>query len=296
MNALATISEAVYSVAPTFAAVLSDKSLNFEREAGFAMQVIGASEYLQKVALGNRQAVMNAITNVAAIGITLNPARKLAYLVPRKSAVCLDISYMGLMDIAIQSGCVAWGQARIVHENDTFVLNGIDKEPAHNYAPFAPNRGIVVGAYCVVKLPNGDFLTEAMSVDEINAVRDRSDAWKGYLAKGTKCPWVTDEGEMQKKTVVKRAYKYWPKNERLAQAIHYVNTEGGEGLEIVERVATDLAGVWIERAKAAINAEVLTETWQMGIAEMKAKNDRAAYAAFKTAVQAKAASLKAGAN
>src|SRR5690606_9527135 len=32
------------------------------------------------------------------------------------------------------------------------------------------------------------------------------------------------------KTVVKRAYKYWPKTERLDQAIHHLNTDSGEGL------------------------------------------------------------------
>jgi recombination protein RecT len=38
---------------------------------------------------------------VAAIGITLNPASKLAYLVPRDGMVCLDISYMGLLHRAV---------------------------------------------------------------------------------------------------------------------------------------------------------------------------------------------------
>ena len=37
---------------------------------------------------------------------------------------------------------------------------------------------------------------------------------------------------MIKKTVVKRAYKYWPKVERLAAAIEYQNTQAGEGVEM----------------------------------------------------------------
>jgi recombination protein RecT len=36
---------------------------------------------------------------------------------------------------------------------------------------------------------------------------------------------------MVKKTCVKQAYKYWPKTDRLEKAIHFLNTEGGEGLE-----------------------------------------------------------------
>ena len=47
-------------------------------------------------------------------------------------------------------------------------------------------------------------------------------------------PWKTDEGEMIKKTVVKRASKMWPKSERLDNTIHLLNTENGEGLAVIE--------------------------------------------------------------
>jgi hypothetical protein len=39
---------------------------------------------------------------------------------------------------------------------------------------------------------------------------------------------------MVKKTVIKRAYKLWPKTERLDEAVHYLNTTGGEGLADIE--------------------------------------------------------------
>ena len=43
---------------------------------------------------------------------------------------------------------------------------------------------------------------------------------------------------MLKKTVIKRAYKTWPKTDRhnrLDEAIQYLNTEGGEGLDLTQR-------------------------------------------------------------
>lgn len=228
---LVTIEDSVYGTKDVFASVLTDRSINFDRECEFALQALYGNEYAMKIALQNRASVTAAVVNIAAIGISLNPAKKQAYLVPRDGKICLDISYMGLMDLAIDSGSIRWGQAELVYETDTFGLNGVDQQPTHLRNPFEKDRGEVVGVYVVVKTADGDYLTGAMSVDEINAVRDRSAAWKAWVSKKKSCPWLTDWGEMAKKTVVKREYKYWPKTERLATAIHHLNTESGEGLE-----------------------------------------------------------------
>lgn len=231
-NALSIIKDDVYSVRERFEK-MSGGALNFEREAGFAVQVISANDFAMKIAVENRQSVINAVTNVAAIGISLNPAKRQAYLVPRDGRICLDISYMGLLDLAIQSGSIMWGQAELVFEADRFELNGFDAPPTHNRNPFAKNRGAIVGVYVVVKTRDGDYLTTCMSIDEVFDIRDRSSAWKAWVEKKRKCPWVTDEGEMIKKTVIKRAYKLWPKTDRLDQAVHFLNTEGEEGLSEV---------------------------------------------------------------
>ena len=224
----------VNSVAGIFSSISSDKNLSFEAEAGFAIQSLMGSEYAMKIATQNRQSVVNAVTNIAAIGISLNPAKKQAYLVPRDGRICLDISYMGLMDLAIASGSIKWGQCRVVCAADEFEMVGIDKEPLHRFKPFSKERGDSVGVYCVVKTAEGDYLTHTMEIGDVFAIRDRSSAWIAVQAKKARtCPWVTDEGEMVKKTCVKKAYKYWPKTEqsRLENAIHYLNEQAGEGLQ-----------------------------------------------------------------
>jgi recombination protein RecT len=227
---LSLLEGTVYGCRDTFEAVLSDKAIVFEREAGFAIQLLSASDYAMGIARSNPQSVINAVTNIAAIGISLNPAGKLAYLVPRDNAIKLDISYMGLMHIAIASGSVCWAQAKLVHQHDVFKPRGFDRPPLHEYEPFG-NRGAVVGVYSVAKLPNGDYLTDIMKLEEVCEIRDRSSAWKAWIAKKKSCPWVTDPGEMARKTVVKRAYKFWPKTPRLDEAVHHLNTDGGEGLD-----------------------------------------------------------------
>lgn len=230
---MSNIVEFVQSQKDFFAPAVVDDAVKWEKESQFAIQLFQANDYLAKAALSNQSSAQNAIINVAAIGISLNPALKHAYLVPRSVkkdgkfiiSVCLDISYMGLLHLASESGSILWGQAVIVHEKDDFKLTGLGNLPHHNYSPFG-DRGEKVGVYCTVKTAHGDYLTECMSIDEVFSIRSRSESFKkGYG------PWLSDEGEMIKKTVVKRANKYWPKVQRLSNAIEYLNTIGGEGIE-----------------------------------------------------------------
>ena len=246
-----------------FLRVAVDKSIEFDREAGFALQILTANDYLAKVARGNQGSLFAAINNVSAIGISLNPASKLAYLVPRKSSVCLDISYMGLMHIAQQCGAIQWGQAVIVREKDKFELRGVDKEPEHVYQPFA-DRGKIIGVYVVVKTDGGDYLTHPMPLSKVHEIRDRSEAWKAYQRDKSKvCPWVTDEEEMIKKTCVKQAAKYWPRRDRLDHAVHHLNTDGGEGITIQPNtMGEDEVAEWQKKIEATTTKEAAKAVWR----------------------------------
>lgn len=211
------------------------RAVVFAQEFEFAMQLMSANTTLAKTAASNRQAFCDAILNVASIGLSLNPAKKEAYLVPRKAkggglAVCLDISYRGLSNLATLSGSVLWVQAKLVHNNDKFLLRQFGESPIHEFDP-RRDRGNWIGVYCVAKTKDGSFLVDFMDCDEIYRIRDRSDAWKAYKAGSiSSTPWFTDEGEMAKKTVIKRSSKTWPVTPRLDSAVHYLNTTTGEGL------------------------------------------------------------------
>lgn len=310
-NDIAVITEDIYALRDSFITVAFDRSINFEKEAGFAVQLLSANDYALKAAMGNREAVRNAVTNVAAIGISLNPAKKQAYLVPRKVrgtvTICLDISYIGLIDLAIATGSISWAQAKIVREHDNFTLNALDELPTHSYEPFAgaEKRGAIVGAYVVVKTIEGEYLTHPMDIGAVYGIRDRSESWKSYVEKQKKGeyaqpgPWGTDEEEMIKKTVVKQAYKYWPKTDRSSrvdEAIQYLNTEGGEGFDTLKGSGensypvNDLAE-WKKKATGAPTAEALASIWQTGLAAIRPSKDLGAYNAFKDAVIARKAAL-----
>jgi recombination protein RecT len=297
-NALAIVTGAIQEARDDFSRVLVDRSISFERESGFAIQQLQKNEFTLKVAMQSRQSVINAVTNIAAIGISLNPARKQAYLIPRKvngqMEICLDLSYIGLLDLAVASGSILWGQAEIVRENDGFTLNGFDKAPTHVFNPFGKDRGDIVGTYVVVKTHSGDYLTTAMSIEDVHSIRDRSEAWKAYLQKKVStCPWLTDEGEMIKKTVIKRAYKLWPKTDRLDDAMTHLNGENAEGL------AQDHPDDWIDVAPMIAEA-LRTKTDADALNYWKAHNGQLAnqpadHKKLKEAIAAHRAQLRAAA-
>lgn len=198
--------------------------LDFKRECLFARQQLLKNDYTLKVAGNNPNSLQAAILNVAAIGISLNPANQHAYLVPRDGAICLDISYRGLVKLATDSGAIKWAKVELVYENDDFAWLGPAHQPEHRADPFS-DRGALKGGYCIAKLPDGEILTEVMKVEEINKIRDTSKAFQN-----NKGPWVDWYSEMCKKTVLKRAYKSWPQTpnrQRMDQAVEVLHqTEG----------------------------------------------------------------------
>lgn len=297
-TAIQTITNEIYGVRAGFEAVAVDRSINFEREAGFAIQILGNNDYALGIAMNNKQSVIDAVTNISAIGISLNPAKKQAYLVPRDNKICLDLSYIGLLDLAVASGSIMWGKAELVRESDNFRLNGFDRPPTHERDPFAKDRGEIVGVYVVAKTHSGDYLTETMAISEVNDIRDRSVAWKAWINKKKSCPWVTDPGEMAKKTVIKRASKTWPKADRLDKAIHFLNTDGEEGLESIRQqqqpqgCPEEVLSAWCAKAKTAPNEAALGKVWTDGLAVIKPTRDMRAYESFKAVVSGRGAELK----
>lgn len=199
-------------------------AVNFKKECAFAIQALEKNSYLMGKAKANPSSLGHAIMNVATIGLSLSPVHRMAYLVPRGNEICLDISYMGLVQLAIDCGIVKAVRAEVVYSKDRFELVGFGKEPKHEYNPFDKDRGEIVGVYCVALTNDNIYLVDTMTIDQINSIKNRSESGK----KGTG-PWITDFIEMAKKSVIKRAYKLWPKpsqdkGKRFAEAIDVTNS------------------------------------------------------------------------
>ncbi len=215
--------------------------LDFAKECEFAKQQLMKNDYTLSAARSNPDSLQSAIFNVAAIGISLNPASAYAYLVPRKvnkqPSICLDVSYRGLIKLATDTGVVTAMKAELVYQNDKFDYKGFHEKPDFSAQPFG-DRGELIGVYAMAMLVDGGVLVETMTIDEINTIRDDSEAYKAALKEGmsswqyTTNVWVKFYTEMVKKTVIKRASKTLPPSrgkEIMDKAIEVINEH--EGIE-----------------------------------------------------------------
>jgi len=214
----------------------TSSGLEFTQEQIFATQMLMHNSYLMDVAIKNPTSLRLAMYNVAAVGLSLNPNQGLAYLVPRRlkssedPKVMLDISYRGLISIGVESGAIHWAKPELVYSNDKkFVYKGAAQIPEHDFDPFDTDRGNVRGGYCIAELSTGGVLVEAMSKADMDKIRNKSEAYKKGFG-----PWKDWEDQMQLKSIVKRASKWWPiSTPRMATALKILNEDNGEGLAVL---------------------------------------------------------------
>lgn len=117
----------------------------------------------------------------------------------------------GIRKKARNSGEISTWDVHCVHKNDAFVLKLGDAPSIDHAYDLSQPRGELIGAYSVALLKDGSKSYEVMSIDEIRAIRDRSQAWQAFKnGKIKSTPWSTDEAEMARKTVAKRHAKQLP--------------------------------------------------------------------------------------
>lgn len=198
----------------------NEYKMNFNREAGFAIQILTQNEFLANC---DQDSIRSAVVNVSLTGLTLNPALKYAYLVPRGGRCILDISYIGMIKVLTDAGAVKNVDAGVIYSNDKFDFRkGTD--PYFKHVPALSNKGEKVGAYAIAFLRDGGFQFEVMGRDEIEKVRATSESYKNEKTRKYS-PWENWEDEMWKKTVLKRLFKLLPKTNFSDQLIAAISNE-----------------------------------------------------------------------
>lgn len=225
---------------------LLPKSVTWDKFKATVVSAVGANPKLLEC---DRASLIKSCIQAAELGLSLNPTLGECDILEvydkragGKVAQCRP-RYMGLMKLARRSGEVKTIMAEIVRESDEFILEkGDDPKLVHRVK--LGKRGDMIGAYCVWTLKNGEKQFEVMDREQILAIRDRSSAKtrEGDLVG----PWKTDEEEMWRKTVVRRASKYMPRScEEFDRAVAVDNLhEAGHDVDIMDGEVIDVTATY----------------------------------------------------
>jgi len=201
-----------------------NKDAKFAIEKSFALEIIANSDSLQSA---DPATVGQCIIDVGVMGLTLSPNQRLAYLIPYKiegrGMICtLSVSYMGLEHIAYRTGVVSNIQTNVVREGDEFRVFVTNNRRQIEHEEAVAGRGKVTHAYCIATYKDGSTHIEVMDRADLDAVKQAATRKNRGKVPFT---WTGPfRYEMYKKSVLRRAWKSWPKFDdpkldRLAAAV-----------------------------------------------------------------------------
>lgn len=179
-----------------------------ERVVKVAMLAIRKSPLLAQC---TRESIFQGIMDSASLGLDVGGMLGHAYLVPFKNnkkgiyEAQLIIGYKGYIGLARRSGEVLSVKAEVVYEKDEFDVDLASGDLPHHKPFLKGDRGAAYLVYCVARFRDGGNHTEIMTLSDCEKIRQRSRAKDAG-------PWANKDDylEMCKKTVTRRAAKYWP--------------------------------------------------------------------------------------
>jgi recombination protein RecT len=250
-TAIAPYKQAIDRAMPSIQAVLPTTIAKYLTPNRIAKTVMLAMTRNLDLLECSTESVIRCIMESAEMGLEIGGSLGHAYMVPFAKNATLIIGYRGYITLARRSGEVLSVEAHVVFEKDKFVLRyGTDPELSH-VPCLEGDPGKPVGVYSIAMFRDGGRHVEFMTINAVNKIRGRSKT-------ANKGPWVTDYEEMAKKTVVRRAAKYWPISTEIARAFDTDNS--ADTSDIVE--FDPLTGVVTE-----VNSEPI----KGGVASLKEK-------------------------
>lgn len=174
----------------------------------FARVAITALTRTPKLQSCTQESFFKCLLDLSAMG--LEPDGRRAHLIPYGRECTLVLDYKGLVELVRRSGDVVKIHADVVCENDTFTHN-MGEVTEHTY-DIRKDRGAVIAAYAQVALKDGSTQSEIMPRAEIDEIKNKSRAGKSG-------PWVSNYGEMAKKTAFRRLTKWLTLSPEIMDAV-----------------------------------------------------------------------------
>jgi recombination protein RecT len=267
-----TLKDLLLDAGPALNAVAT-KHLTPERLTKIALVSVSRSHLLRQC---ESMSIVRSVIQAAQLGIDPSGLTGEGYLVPfwNKTLDAYEatfiIGYRGLIKLARRSGEIKSLEARLVYKEDEFEVEyGLNQKLRHvpHFDCDTADKNIRF-AYCVARLESGETVIEVMNRKQLEKIRQRSKA-------SDKGPWVTDFGEMCRKTVVRRAAKYLPLTAEAEDAIAQENqTEQDAGIfDALDAEAEDIETqdeTTAEEPKPVL-VETQAEAKEQGAADEKMK-------------------------
>lgn len=219
------------------------------------IKIVGVTmSRVPKLAQCTPLSTLSAVMTCAELGLAPSTLGT-AYLIPyenrkNNTVECqLIVGYRGLIELARRSGFITTIQAEVVREGDAFDLEYGTVGAVFKHVPKSKADARIIGAWALARFKDEGHQFVYMTRDEIDAIRGRSRA-------GNNGPWVSDFGEMAKKTVLRRLCKLLPLTPEIEEQIAVADrTEFN-----FEQIAADPIGAVeaadnpVEQAKSAVGA------------------------------------------
>lgn len=192
-----------------------------------AQTAIALTRNIEKVK--SPASLLAACSKAASDGLILD-GREAALVVDYNGDVQYRPMMRGILKLAYNSGEIKSIVVETVRENDIFIYSPTDaNQPIRHTIDLRAPRGEVYAVYAKAELKDGGIVFEVMTTEDVNRIRDRSDAYKAFKnGKIKSTPWSTDWSEMARKTVFRRLSKYLPSStdrDRFQQAAERIDDD-----------------------------------------------------------------------
>lgn len=246
------------------------KHIDSRRFVSIALTAVNSN---QKLMACSRGSIFLGIINAAHLGLEIGGPLAQSYLVPywngktKSYEAQLQVGYQGFVDLAYRTDKIRSIQARVIREGDKFDYSFGLQEDRLVHVP-ARDRGEIIGVYAIMRLKEGDPLSEVLTKEQIETDhRAKSKTWKtDDGADNSDSPWIVYEEAMFRKTALRQVCKYGPKTAALATAVT-LDDLGDKGLlsigdaksAVIEADFTAIEEPRPELPKGAINDESLAQ-------------------------------------
>ncbi len=232
--------------------------VRFVQEATFLLRMVHDTPALQEC---TKASIAGVLLSIASTGLSLNPVLKLCYVIPRnvkmktasgdrwEKRASVEPSYMGLMKLATDTGSVKNFEVHDVYKGDEFEFDLVAKRPrVHKpYWTLGRERGPMVGVYGFAVLSDGTIIPDHMGADELAKIQAKSDNAGGKVYSD----W---QGEMARKSLVKRLQKYIPRTEGAERFLKAVDLDNQVFELLPERASASPEAIELENLKTAVRA------------------------------------------